>query len=121
MDNKAQTGQRGEALAMDYLRSNGYMICARNWRQGRYEIDIVAQRYGITHIVEVKTRGTGSLLSPEQTITPTKAAALRKAAAAYIAQNRVLGEVEFDLVAIDILPDDSYNIRFIPNCIEFGW
>ncbi len=121
MSTNAQTGQRGEDLAIEYLRSNGYMICARNWRQGRYEIDIVAQRHGVTHIVEVKTRGTGSLLSPEQTITPTKAAALRKAAGAYISQNRVLGEVEFDLVAIDILPDDSYSIRFIPNCIEFGW
>ena len=121
MNNRAQTGQRGEELAMEYLRSNGFMICARNWRQGRYEIDIVAQRYGITHIIEVKTRRAGSLLKPEQTITPTKVAALRRAAAAYLTQHHVRGEVEFDLVAIDMFPDQSYDIRFIPDCIEFGW
>lgn len=121
MDNKAQTGVRGENIATDYLRQEGYMICARNWRQGRYEIDIVAQRMGITHIVEVKTRRAGSLLQPEQTISPTKIAALHKAAAAYMAQNRIIGEIEFDLVAIDIFPDQSVDIRFIPNIAEMSW
>ena len=121
MNTKVQTGARGEEIATEYLRKEGYLICARNWRQGRYEIDIVAQRAGITHVVEVKTRRAGSLLQPEQTITPTKVAALHKAAAAYMAQNRVMGEVEFDLVAIDIFPDQSFDIRFIPNIAEMGW
>lgn len=121
MESKAQTGLRGEDLATDYLRKQGYLICARNWRQGRYEIDIVAERWGITHIVEVKTRRAGSLLQPEQTITPTKVAALHKAAAAYMAQNRIVGEIEFDLVAIDIFPDESFDIRFIPDIAQIGW
>ncbi|MBQ4539816.1 MAG: YraN family protein, partial [Alistipes sp.] len=38
----AQIGRRGEDVAVEYLRSRGYMICAQNWRSGRYEIDIVA-------------------------------------------------------------------------------
>lgn len=121
MNNNAQTGLRGEEIATDYLRQEGYFICARNWRQGRYEIDIVAERRGITHIVEVKTRRAGSLLQPEQTISPTKVAALHKAAAAYVAQNRIIGEIEFDLIAIDIFPDQSFDIRFIPNIAEMGW
>lgn len=121
MENKAQTGIRGENIATDYLRKEGFLICTRNWRQGRYEIDIVAQRAGLTHIIEVKTRRAGSLLQPEQTINSTKVAALHKAAAAYIAQNRIVGEIEFDLVAIDIFPDQSFDIRFIPNIAEMGW
>ena len=121
MNNKAQTGRRGEDIATDYLRKKGYLICARNWRQGRYEIDIVAEHVGITHIVEVKTRRAGSLLQPEQTISPTKIAALHKAASAYLAQNRIVGEIEFDLVAIDIFPDESFDVRFIPNIAEMGW
>ena len=63
MNNKATTGARGEAIATEYLRQNGYLICNRNWRSGHYEIDIVATKLGITHIIEVRTRKAGSLLS----------------------------------------------------------
>lgn len=121
MISRSQTGFQGEEAATNYLRQNGYMICAHNWRQGRYEIDIVAQKAGVLHIVEVKTRRAGSLQKPEETITPTKAAAMRKAAAAYLSQNPTPLEVEFDMVAIDMFPDGSTDLRFIANAIEFGW
>lgn len=114
-------GQRGEQLAIDYLRKHGFLIASRNWRVGRYEIDIVATKYGMTHFVEVKTRRAGSLLTPEQTINKSKIVAMRRAASAYIAQNRIVGEVAFDMIAIDLYPDGSYDIRYIPDAIEFGW
>ena len=118
---KLQRGVLGENVAVDYLRANGFMICARNWRQGRYEIDIVAQKLGVTHFVEVKTRSAISLTTPEQAITPQKAMAMRRAAEAYIAQYRTVGEVAFDLVAVDIFPDNMYDVRYIENAIEIGW
>ena len=121
MKSTLEIGHRGEDIAVEYLRAKGYMIAARNWRSGRYEIDIVAERGGITHIVEVRARRAGALLSPEATITQSKATAMRRAASAYLAQCRVRGEVEFDLLAIDIFPDDSYDVRFVPNVVEFGW
>ena len=121
MISRSQTGSQGEAAATEYLRQNGYFICARNWRQGRYEIDIIARKAGVLHIIEVKTRRAGSLLKPEETITPTKAAALRKAAAAYLSQNPTTEEVAFDLIAIDMFPDVTLEIRFIADIIEFGW
>ncbi|MBR4994552.1 MAG: YraN family protein [Alistipes sp.] len=121
MNNKAAIGLRGEELATAYLRDNGYMICHRNWRNGRYEIDIVATKYGITHIVEVRTRRAGALVSPEMSINSNKATSLRRAAAAYLAQTRTQGDVAFDLIAVDIFPDNSSDVRFIENVIEFGW
>ena len=121
MKSTLEIGRRGEDIAVEYLRGEGYLIASRNWRSGRYEIDIVAERRGITHIVEVRTRRAGALLSPEASITQTKATSLRRAASAYLAQCRVRGEVEFDLLAVDIFPDESYDVRFIPNIIEFGW
>ena len=116
-----QIGHRGEDIAVDYLRSEGYLIAARNWRSGRYEIDIVAERMGVTHLIEVKTRRAGSLQTPESTITQSKISALHRAAAAYMAQCRVRGEVEFDLLAIDMFADGSYDVRFIRNVAEFNW
>ena len=42
------TGKRGERLAAWYLFFHGYRILERNYRYGRYEIDIVARdRYMI--------------------------------------------------------------------------
>ena len=121
MITKAEMGRRGEDIAVDYLRQNGYLICATNWRQGRYEIDIVAQKAGMVHFVEVKTRNAMSLSTPEQAVTKTKISAMHRAASAYLAKYRVTGEVEFDLLAVDIFPDNTYDVRFIPNIAEFGW
>lgn len=117
----AQIGRRGEDVAVGYLRSRGYMICAQNWRSGRYEIDIVAERDGVTHFVEVRARRAGSLLSPEATINATKANAIRRAASAYLRQCRVMGEVAFDLLAVDVFPDGNYDVRFVQDAVEFGW
>ena len=92
---------------MRYLRDNGFLICDRNWRSGRYEIDIVACKSGVTHIVEVKTRRAGALRSPESAITPSKCAAMRRAAEAYI--------------AVDMFPDGGCDVRYITNVVELGW
>ena len=68
----AETGRAGERAATEYLRRAGYEICALNWRQGRYELDIVALRDGVLHFVEVKTRREGSLTPPEAAATQRK-------------------------------------------------
>lgn len=121
MVTKAEVGRRGEDIAVNYLRKKGFLICATNWRQGCYEIDIVAQKSGMVHFIEVKTRGINSLATPEQAVTKTKIAALHRAASAYLAQYRVVGEVQFDLIAVDLFPDDTSDVRFVENIAEFGW
>lgn len=117
----AITGSEGEDLAAKWLRDNGYMLRDRNWREGRYEIDIVAERYGMIHFVEVKTRRAGSLNSPESAITPAKQRAMRQAATAYLSQHRLRAEVAFDLIAIDRFPDGMMDLRFIPDIVNMGW
>lgn len=118
---KAITGSEGEDAATVWLRSNGFLLRDRNWRQGRYEIDIVAEKGGIIHFIEVKTRRAGSLRSPEQAITSSKQNAMRQAVSAYIAQHRIRGEVAFDMIAIDKFPDGMMDLRFIPDIVEIGW
>ena len=48
------TGKLGEAIAEKYLRSVGYSIIERNYRQKCGEIDIVAKKDNTLHFVEVK-------------------------------------------------------------------
>lgn len=96
-------GKRGEDLAHRYLRRNGFMVIARNWRppQGGGEIDIVAWEGATLVFVEVKTRHSDELSAPERDIDAEKMHALRRAARDYIRragadENRV----RFDAVSI---------------------
>jgi len=117
----ADTGRRGERAAVDYLRRAGFVILERNWRSGRYELDIIARRWDELHFVEVKTRRADGLTAPEEALTPRKFAALRRAAEAYMAQHRVQLEPQFDLAAVDLFPDGSLTVRFMERAMECSW
>lgn len=117
----SERGDLGERIAAEWLRGNGFLIMERNWRHGRYEIDIIASRWDTIHFVEVKTRHAGSLTSPEDAITRNKAQALQRAASAYLAGHRLARELQFDLIAVEILPDGTADVRYIANAIEYGW
>lgn len=115
-----EKGSRGERAAAEWLMGHGFRLLHTNWRNGRYEIDIVAERAGTLHIVEVKSRRAGSLTTPEDAITPAKFAALQKAAGAYIATYAVDLEVQFDVVAVEEYNGD-FSIRYIPDAMTPGW
>ena len=117
----AMTGRRGEELAAEWLRREGYEICARNWRSGHYELDIVARRRQCLHFVEVKTRRAGGLTPPEQALTPAKCRALVHAAACYMARHAPDEELRFDLIAGDLGPHGDAVVRFIPDAVESHW
>ncbi|MBQ7855479.1 MAG: YraN family protein [Alistipes sp.] len=121
MTEQLAQGIAGEQATVEYLRSKGFLIMERNWRCGQQEIDIIATRYGAIHFVEVKTRHIGSLTSPEQAIDARKCRALRRAASAYMAMRGIDAEPQFDLAAVDAMPDGSMRVRYIENAIEFGW
>jgi putative endonuclease len=117
----AQTGIFGERAATEYLRERGYYICALNWRSGHHELDIIASKEGILHFIEVKTRRLGSLTPPEAAITPQKFRALKQAAHHYLALTGDMSEVQFDLAAVDIMPNGSAEVRLIEQAMESHW
>ena len=49
-------GQRGETLAAWWLRLQLYRIVAQRYKTPVGEIDLIAERFGVTAFVEVKTR-----------------------------------------------------------------
>ncbi len=117
----AETGRRGEELAAAWLRRAGFTICARNWRQGRYELDIIAQRGDELHFVEVKTRHADSLTSPEQAMTSSKCRAMRRAAACYLSRHPTHADPRFDLCAVELHADGHAEIRFVADAVESHW
>lgn len=117
----AETGQLGEQAAADYLRGEGYEICARNWRNGRYELDIVARKGDTFHFVEVKTRRAGALTPPEYAVTAQKFRALHRAATLYMALAGRDCEAQFDLAAVEITPGAEARVCLIENALEYNW
>lgn len=120
-ETRAATGRAGERAATEHLRHAGYDIRALNWRQGIYELDIVAARRGILHFVEVKTRQAGALTPPEAALTRRKCQALSRAAAAYLRAVRWDGEVQFDLAKVEMAEDGAAHVELIENALEFNW
>ena len=117
----AETGRQGEDLAQEYLLREGFTLLDRNWRNGRYELDLVAERDGVLHIVEVKTRVAGNPVSPEEAYTRAKFRALCKAAEYYIRLYRIEFDVQFDLIAVEHDEAGDFTLRYIPQVMSPVW
>ena len=104
MTTTQHTGRQGEEAAARWLLDHGFTLLHRNWRQGHYELDIVAARKGTLHFIEVKTRRRDGLTPPEQALDSHKRRALVRAANAYLTENPFAGEVQFDLIAVETAP-----------------
>ena len=79
-------GAKGEQLAADYLQRLGYTLLKRNYRGNGGEIDIIAQKQGVTYFVEVKSRTHSGFTNPADSVTPRKREQISKAASAWFAK-----------------------------------
>ena len=56
---RRKLGDRGEDVALNYLKNQGYEILDRNWQRKWGEIDIVARENNEIVFLEVKTQSQG--------------------------------------------------------------
>ena len=96
------TGKKGEEIAAEYFLSKGYEILHRNWRHKHLEVDIVANRNGILHFIEVKTRTSLAFGFPEENVTATKMNRLINASAEFLYQYPQWQRIQFDVLSINI-------------------
>ena len=95
-------GQAGEDLACAYLTDQGYQVRARNFRCRGGELDVVAEKAGVTVFVEVKERHGSSHGRGFEHVTWAKRRRLLQAARLYAAQRGLLeSPLRFDVVSID--------------------
>ena len=96
-------GKKGEDIAVEYLEKKGYKILERNWKMGKYEIDIIAKEGKYTVVVEVKSRNSNFAGEPETAVTREKQRFLVTAANAYVRKMHYEEEVRFDIISILIV------------------
>lgn len=105
-----QLGIEGENQAVAYLEARGYIIRERNWRSGRNELDIIAERANHLIFFEVKTRSTSNWGAPETAITTSKMRRMAQAAHHYIRLKHIDSPVQFDILSI-VHQTDHWNIE----------
>lgn len=109
-------GDRGEALAAQFLEGGGWRILGRNFRVGRKEVDLVARRGEVVAFIEVKTRSGDVFGHPLEAITARKRREIEQVANTWIQR---YGEADdayrFDAVAVVISPGSAPEIEHLED------
>ncbi|MEI7981315.1 MAG: YraN family protein [Bacteroidota bacterium] len=93
-------GKLGEEVAVQHLKSKGYLILDRNWRLGHQEIDIIALDGNFIVIVEVKTRNSEHFPEPAACVNRNKQRIQVRTANAWTRYHNHPGEVRFDVIFV---------------------
>jgi putative endonuclease len=120
----SETGHRGESIAAQYLKENGYRLVLSNFKVpiGRNrkgvaltgEIDIIALDAETICFVEVKTRTSDEFAAPHESVNRRKQRQITRTARIY---RRVFGVSDiafrFDVVSIVLHPDSEPTIELL--------
>ena len=119
------TGLRGEREALFHLRTLGYTVVARRWKNAklRGDVDLIGWDGDWLCFIEVKTRtGRDPMAPAESAVDAEKQEMLRKMARAYL---RAFPEklrrevpVRFDIVSVYLRPA---GVEFDVYQGAFGW
>jgi putative endonuclease len=100
------TGRRGEEDAYFYLRRNGYIMVARNFRSPnrRGEIDLIGWNEDILCFVEVKTRTTHDVMPAEAAVDRDKSHELLAVAREYLRHLPASCQWRLDVITVYYAP-----------------
>lgn len=119
MNFRQAVGKRGEEIAQDYLKSQGYKILHTNLKLSYKELDIVAEKNKRIIFVEVKTRASSGFGTAQEALGFFKTKNLKKAIAIYL--NRYCQEYrnfQLDFIAIDIdRQSATYKLKHFKDII----
>ncbi|MCO4293018.1 YraN family protein [Solitalea sp. MAHUQ-68] len=111
-----ELGKKGEQIALEHLKNNGFEIIANNWRYQHAEIDLIAQKKNELIFIEVKTRTGNFFGHPEEFVTNQKEKLFAMAADEFIYRKGHNGECRFDIISITFNKEgDSYQVHHIED------
>jgi len=113
---RQKIGEKGEKLAIKFLKKKKYKILERNYRADRYgELDVVAKQKNEWVFVEVKTKTDEQFGSPEEEFTYQKKRKMRRAIQNYLFKKYLINkEWRADLIAVEIINGQA-EIRHYEN------
>jgi putative endonuclease len=99
------SGHSAERRALRHYRLRGFRILAVNAWAGGNELDLVVRRGRRLAFVEVKEKRGADVGDPLEMVGPEKQRRLRRAAAAWLAANPDLAELEVTFEVLAVRPD----------------
>ena len=117
-----RTGVRGEEEAYFYLRRQGYVIIARNYRtpRSRSELDIVAWDGDTLCFIEVKTRTSHSYRPAEMAVDYDKQCDLSRVARAFMRKISGQPSIRFDVLSVYLEPGLPPDIVLFKNAFSMS-
>lgn len=106
---KRLLGNRGEELAVKYLKKRGFKILERNFRTPLGEVDIIAEDRQILVFVEVKTRSDDSFGHPFEAVDNRKRERMKRIALLYLKDSGMERQVRFDVVSVELRDGERIN------------
>jgi putative endonuclease len=106
-------GNRGETLAIKYLKKRGYRILKRNYSAPTGEIDIIAEDEGTLVFVEVKTRTDTLFGTPEEAVNFRKRNRITSTALHYMSRLKKQKPARFDIIGVRIKVSSAFISRII--------
>lgn len=102
--NNQEFGAKGEDLACEYLKKNGYEILERNKHFSKLcEVDIIAKYKNKIIFVEVKTRKSDAFGSPFEAVTKNKYQNIKTGVLLYVQEHNIKN-FQIDVIGITIYP-----------------
>lgn len=112
---KRSLGDKGEAVAKDYLKKEGYRFLAANYTCQRGEIDLIALDGKTLVFVEVRSKSSLAYGTPIETVDRKKQTKIRRAAEHYlITHQQTECYCRFDVVSI-LWQQDKPKIELYKN------
>jgi len=95
-------GETGEQVAARYLKKKGLKVLERNFWTRAGEIDLIVKDNETIVFVEVKTRSSIKIASPEDAVTRKKQRNIYRVAELYLKKRGLLHKVNarFDIVSV---------------------
>ncbi|HEY6352273.1 MAG TPA: YraN family protein [Candidatus Angelobacter sp.] len=117
-----RTGTRGEEEAYFYLRRQGYVIIARNYRtpRARSELDMVGWDGETLCFVEVKTRTSRRFLPAEAAVDYDKRHDLSRVAREFLRKVPDRPVFRFDVVSVYLEPDRNADVVLFKNAFTMA-
>ena len=101
MTDTLRLGERGEALAWNFLRNRGYSIVEKNYRTRFGEMDVVARKDGVLVFIEVKTRRDHRFGLPLEAVDWKKRRKLTLVAQCYLQSRKLENKpARFDILSV---------------------
>jgi len=115
-----ELGKQGEKIALQYLINKGYIIHHCNWRCGKIEVDLIAEKDERIVFIEVKTRSTSYFGEPEEAVDEDKEQQLINGAQIFAERHLLDEEIRFDIISI-ILNAHEVKINHIEEAFTDSW